>query len=306
LVYLNAAKGIGPWMSWIRRGLDLYLASKGPSSATSFFSFGSVHDTNPIMKSLVCYLYAGELGYEVAQSNAAYILRTKIIPAISGSSLSHSASDNSKELFSWEKHTLPMISYGYTEADMEFPETSSSKEIIKINQWYSKNYLMNVLLFHQYLLSGKLHLQMENIFYLGNCYFHKRCGFQFLHSPSSVSSIVVPKEKSLKKKAMYYYQLSSYGRNPVASAYLGMMYHFNLFQDEEDAGRDGQNGQENWVRAARYYEEVLKVENIQNHPQMKQLYYFIKFCHQMLLWKSNIAFYPVHVALESVMKWFWT
>lgn len=60
LNYLTAAGYSGPWGMWIRRGLDNYLV-------------GDYH------RALLCYAHGGELGYEVAVANAAYILKKKLI-----------------------------------------------------------------------------------------------------------------------------------------------------------------------------------------------------------------------------------
>ena len=43
LPYLSAALLIGPWLGWLRRGLDLYL-------------------TGQFRRSANCYLHAGEIG----------------------------------------------------------------------------------------------------------------------------------------------------------------------------------------------------------------------------------------------------
>ena len=57
--FQSAAMNIGPWIGWLRRGLDLYLHEDYYSSVVSYF-------------------HAGELGLEVSQSNSAYILRSKM------------------------------------------------------------------------------------------------------------------------------------------------------------------------------------------------------------------------------------
>jgi hypothetical protein len=56
LSYYTPAQEIGPWIGWLRRGFD------------SFVTKSYLHSINQ-------YVYAGELGYEVAQANAAFILR---------------------------------------------------------------------------------------------------------------------------------------------------------------------------------------------------------------------------------------
>lgn len=57
LYYLNSINALGPWAGWVRRGLDAYLE----------------RNTN---HASLCYLHAGEIGgFEVAHSNAAFLLR---------------------------------------------------------------------------------------------------------------------------------------------------------------------------------------------------------------------------------------
>ena len=53
LQFLNAAKGLGVYLGWLRRGLDLYL------SAADYYLYTPV---KPLFRSLACYLLAGELG----------------------------------------------------------------------------------------------------------------------------------------------------------------------------------------------------------------------------------------------------
>lgn len=67
MLYLTAAVNIGPWSGWLRRGLDAYLAGMQSNTPARIFAM-----------SLMCYLQAGEIGYEVSQSNAAFIVRRKL------------------------------------------------------------------------------------------------------------------------------------------------------------------------------------------------------------------------------------
>ena len=60
LQYLKLSSSMGSYHSWIRRGLDNYL--------------NGLH-----FKSLMCYLRASYLGYEIASANAAYIIQRKIL-----------------------------------------------------------------------------------------------------------------------------------------------------------------------------------------------------------------------------------
>lgn len=58
LPYLTASVNMGPWAQWNRRGLDQYL--------------NKFHT-----KALMCYIHSSELGFEISQSNAAFIIRRK-------------------------------------------------------------------------------------------------------------------------------------------------------------------------------------------------------------------------------------
>lgn len=73
LMYFNAVKSIGPWMGWLRRGFDLFLSSQSTLSMKSYSLTSLISTTvkrNEVvqyhhlyaMKSLMCYLLAGELG----------------------------------------------------------------------------------------------------------------------------------------------------------------------------------------------------------------------------------------------------
>jgi hypothetical protein len=70
MLYLNAAAQIGPWSGWLRRGLDAYLAGLQSNAPVQLFAM-----------SLMCYLQAGEIGYEMSQANAAFIIRRKFSSA---------------------------------------------------------------------------------------------------------------------------------------------------------------------------------------------------------------------------------
>ena len=67
LMYLKVAASIGPWASWMRRGLDLYLAGIQSSKQNQGY----------LKQSLLSYMYAAEFGVEIGQSNAAFILSRK-------------------------------------------------------------------------------------------------------------------------------------------------------------------------------------------------------------------------------------
>jgi TPR repeat protein len=73
--YLGVANDIGPWVGWLRRGFDQFVqGGKG-----GLLSFESDQAHKNFMRSSLCYIHAGELGgYEVSQSNAAYLLQRRI------------------------------------------------------------------------------------------------------------------------------------------------------------------------------------------------------------------------------------
>jgi len=207
----------------------------------------------------------------VAQSNAAYLIRSKILPSVTPV----------------EKGIV--VTNGKTKE--RSPELFRSDE------------LFNRLLFRQYLLSGKLHLNMENIFYLGNCYFFHKCGLLAItHSSDQLEEV------NHRKKALYYYQIASYGKNPVASTYLGMIYHFNLHASTA-VEEESSSSKDHFLRANRYYEEVLQYakdpQSAANQQSMK-MYYFVQGLQTLLKWRSYSALYPFHKIIDECMRWFWS
>ena len=71
--YLGVANDVGPWMGWLRRGFDQFV--QGGKHGI----LAQNADSKYIMRSTLCYLHAGELGgFEVSQSNAAYLLQRKM------------------------------------------------------------------------------------------------------------------------------------------------------------------------------------------------------------------------------------
>jgi TPR repeat protein len=63
-------------MGWLRRGFDQFVQGGKSGGVLSPMSSSS---SNDFMRSALCYIHAGELGgYEVSQSNAAYLLQRKL------------------------------------------------------------------------------------------------------------------------------------------------------------------------------------------------------------------------------------
>lgn len=96
--YIKAATSIGAYHGWIRRGLDNYM--------------NGVYD-----KALLCYLRASALGYEVAQGNAAFIIKRKLSresPSISISTaiydaITKSAASTSPAIHPWDSTLLARL-----------------------------------------------------------------------------------------------------------------------------------------------------------------------------------------------------
>lgn len=256
LMYLNVAKSIGPWASWLRRGFDLFLT-------TTDKMYGNMDDV--YMRSLFCYLYAGELGYEVAQSNAAYILRAK---------LSHLAGSPTGAP-SLPPSSLHQKLLGNNDG------TGPPSGVVSKGSTYSSSISLSQLQLREYAMSGMVHNYAESYFHLGNCFFTGKCGLF---------------EKNYEK-AIYYYHLASYTKNGLASAYLGVMYHFNI-------GVSDRNPESNMIRAGRYYEEALSSGNIDSI----QLRTMVQMLQKMLSWKKSSTFSlfnPVHYSLDYVIKALW-
>lgn len=247
MIYLNAAKTIGPWSGWLRRGFDLFLTAQ-----ESHGLLDSTKQKATFVKSLNCYLFAGELGYEVAQSNAAYILRSKLkamtLVSQSDSTKYRAFSSNS------EKNSLSR-----SETDR-----------------YKFEDILYRLLLREYALSGELHQQPESLFQLGNVLF---TGSHHI--------------KRDYKKAMQFYQRASVLRHGVATAYLGVIYHFGIGLDQQ--------GGANLDRAARYYEEALKTKSIES----QQLKLLITSLQAALGMNSYSFLSPISLGVEYVVKMLW-
>ena len=114
LQYLSVAASIGPWNGWLRRGLDQYLESMK--------SKNSELRSLLLTRSLFAYLHAGELGYEVALGNAAFLLQRR-------------ANYMSRELSLNEFHSLSSASQHYNEEEVKKLEMKvAGLEPIKIQQ----------------------------------------------------------------------------------------------------------------------------------------------------------------------------
>lgn len=78
MVYLSAANNVGPWAGWLRRGLDQYLEDAFAKSLMCYLRAGEVGEGSAGRLILAHLMGSLVTGYEVSQSNAAFIVRRKI------------------------------------------------------------------------------------------------------------------------------------------------------------------------------------------------------------------------------------
>lgn len=318
-MYFNAVKSISPWMGWLRRGFDLFLSSHSPSSSRAqYWDYisGSLslsssssssqqswqHHHLHAMKSLWCYLYAGELGtamiylfntfihhdyllysiffigFEVAQSNAAYILRSVLLPTITGSPSSSSV-DNVM--------TTAL-------------QDDSSAPSIVLYESLRKDILQRMIK-REYLLSGYVHQQFDSYFHLGNCYWFTTTTTQNNNNNNNNHCGI---KKQHPAAAMYYYQLASHGgKDTLAAAYLGIIHHFQLLDDATTPPAAGGGTADHERRALRYYDQALQTKSLESN----NLYYMVK----ALQWslhnrnKSYAILAPLFSLVENLIRNMW-
>lgn len=227
LNYLQPANAIGPWSGWIRRGLDHYLLHQFPQS-------------------LLAYVHGGELGYEISQSNAAYIIGTKL---------------SQRE----KLYLLPSVDSGDGNSQL-----SQLSAMAFADALYGRQLSLSI---H--------HGNTDNMVKLGDMYYKGGMGsYQHVShdtqelSVSGVSSdpiVAVPQDYDA---AVYWYSKASAAGHAVASVYLGYMHHFGL-RNRHTLARKTNSGDRNdnhvvpgsasskWLvepnmqRANRYYKHAL-------------------------------------------------
>jgi hypothetical protein len=226
----------------------------------------------------------------VAQSNAAYIVRSKLL-------------------------------------NNAVPASSSPAGAITTAEgggkmtWLSPEETLNRIVYREYMLSGKIHFQMESFFHLANCYFHGSCGVVTPRIQSRAGEIsMMMTADELQEKAIYYYQLASYGKNPIATAYLAMIYHFDLIGSKQqhlnspNLSESAHNDvdRRDLTRARRYYEELLSDEKNPESDtnslkqrflrESPQFYYVVSMYYKILLYSERYRWFgPISYLLEKVM-----
>lgn len=257
-------------MGWIRRGFDLYL-----TTVDKLF----VMKEEQLIRSLLCYLYVGELGVELGQSNAGYLLRSKLGQYMRSTQPFTSSSSFLEDSFSslWKQSTSSSRQSNPSSAPSTYPTSThlSSTQIILRHQ--ATNLLLGNLFLRTLLTSSQLHQRSEGYVEIGNCYFMGTCGLS--HKDFT--------------KAMIYYQLASLYQNSLANAYLGVMNHFGI------GCIDGPN----LVRAHRYYSYALQPKA----PEIisMQMKVFIQSLQMALSLKSYGLLTPVNLSIDYIVKMLW-
>jgi TPR repeat protein len=247
LSYFSAATAIGPWSGWMRRGFDQYLRGNYERSVGAYLHAAELGKT-PLQLYIsfadfsTAIVAVGRAGYEVAQSNAAYILRAKLKPHNNAPS--------------------PPVECS---ADNTSVGTCSV-----VDMWGNSSVLHDRLLSRLYKLSAH-HGNRDSFLQLGTCHFKAQCGLSVVNY----------------ERALWYYSKASYLGSHLASAYLGVMYHFGL------------GTAVNPLRAGRYYALALEQDT------EKSIASFVQSLKYALSVKDYYFMMPVNLGLDYVVRKLW-
>jgi TPR repeat protein len=212
ITYLTAASAGGPWGQWIRRGLDNYL-------------------TNRYSSAVLCYVHAGESGYEVAQANAAFILQKKLTVRL-------------------PVHWMHMEARSH---DME----SGVRGALYLRELsmsaYHNNHDSLVKIGHIFLDGGIKYGLKENSH---TSHFNLISPLERKHISDGSGGTVSSGGNA--PAAAYYYSSAAVLGNPLANLYMGALYHFvPAYSSSITADRMA-----DIQRANRYYRAALQ------HPSL--------------------------------------
>lgn len=211
-------------------------------------------------------------GYEVSQSNAAYILRTKLkVPT--GSYTNTFAVLSPPSITAAADHTCDasLGPQGHCESDVDSALHNSTNISAQLaaESWGSAAEWRERLLARLYQLSA-YHGNQESNLHLGTCYFKGACGVAQDH-----------------KRALWYYSKASAQGHALSSAYLGVMYHFGL------------GAPANLHRAERYYALAVEKEKDRTVVAMVES---LKYALSM---KDFYFMMPVNLGLDYVVRTLW-
>jgi len=258
LTYLSAANDVGPWVGWLRRGFNQYV--HGQSTGIEKY----------YERSVLCYLHSGELGYEVSQSNTAFILRRKL------------NDESESRLFGQSEASLIQVQGG---------------AVVSTSEMYER------LLVRQLALSASQG-NAESAQSLGSHILRSRDSYMLKGVTQMVPSskfstshrpyIDYDKEEKLLtlrgQAALWWFSKASAMGSALGSLQCGMMYHFGI-------GTGGIN----IVRAKRYYDHVLQSDSNDMHQSMlivaKTLNWVATECEKSYMMRNVNSF------LGWVVRW---
>ena len=206
------------------------------------------------------------LGFEVSQSNAAYILRTKMS---SSKSLVSSSSSPAAAAAAAAGINPSKTSACFGDNPGSSRYCSTRAEASDDDVWRDR------LLVRQYELSSH-HGNRESMLHLGNCFFKGRCGKSGGPDYSS---------------AMYYYSKAAQLGDPMSSAYLSIMHHFGIGVPA------------NPQRAQRYYD--LAVQSKADHQDLLILQ-ALKYALSLNSYSGMLMMMPVNYIAEYVVRVLWS
>ena len=135
----------------------------------------------------------------MAQSNAAYILRSKLKSYVVVTDSMLPPTNIAPTCETHDCTTDPLTS------------TTAVADVLVPADWGSPNQWRDRLLYRLYQLSAH-HGNKESLLHAGSCYFKASCG---IHQVDYT-------------RALWYYSKASAAGHPLASTYIGVMHHFGL------------------------------------------------------------------------------
>ena len=186
--YLTAAAHGGPWGNWIRRGLDAYLTHQND-------------------RAVLCYIHAGELGYEVGASNAAFVVQKRMVQ------------DRRERLFGLIRGDvrafLRVYYSGSSDTDADTPH---------LTQMLIKNYNYHSSVYMRQLVLSASYGNKESYVRMGHAYMDGARKLQMFHSETREAYGMLPGSNPVA--ALYYYKQASRLSHPLADVYVGLLYQY--------------------------------------------------------------------------------
>ena len=265
LYYLNSINALGPWAGWVRRGLDAYL-EKNLKHAT------------------LCYLHAGELGgFEVAHSNAAFLLRRST--RVPRPSFVESLMIAADEIFVNRLGFVGVFNSSTTERNTSaLMDSQSSNTIAFAPNLYHRSGNLSAALYHpsallrQALLAAK-YGNTDAMRSIGDI-FYNGMYLPFDNKPGS-------------NRSMMWYSRASARGSAMSSFTLGYMHQFGIGTAAKDTSR-----------AEKYYSDALQrsgTDSINSVPMQllgRGMLWWLRLCKEYS-WMA-----PANALLEDIVSRF--